>query len=444
MGEINKNQYFIILSIITIILIIIFAAIGLNKIILNDDKLESLSFSNKTLIETGATEKGIDNIISSYSKFAFNLYKMISNETDGNVFVSPFSVYIALSMTYEGAQDNTAKEMETVLQFSDDEQNRRGSCASIQNDINNRKTQCKLKLSNNVWIQDKLEIKDDFSNSIKDYYFGGIENVDFSTNPERAREIINHWVEKETDDLIKDLLPQDSIHSVTELALTNAIYFSGDWKYSFKETNTDDCEFYLESNQTNIVPMMNLRTSAYKNCEFNVYLNKSISVLELPYIGDEISMFIFLPRYVKNDDIYIKQMSIYDLEDKIDSEYYYECVEKSITFTDNFYISIPKFSFEFENNLKNNLKKMGMNDAFNPSANFKGITDDSTLWIENIFHKASITINEKGTVATAATSNTIIAGYPPEFIADHPFFFTIQDKKTGLILFMGRIMNPLE
>ena len=424
-----------------------FVVMGLYEILIkeftDEDKLEALGISDKTLLEKGATENGVDVIINSVNNFAFDLYRKIVNETDENVILSPFSLYITLSMIYEGAQEDTADEMANILHFPADDGLRQGSFAKLQNDINNRKSKSTLKLSNNVWIQDGLSIKDGFRNNIDNYYFANIEELDFMDNPEGSRETINQWVDKETEGKIKEILPKGSIDKATMIALTNAIYFKGDWKYKFNKENTRDSEFYLENNQTKTVPMMNIDYNDYDDIEFNMFRNKTIQVLELPYIGDTISMMIFLPIDMNNKDYQVNPRSIYELDNELNSVLYQEVIEK-FNPVEYFYISLPRFSFESDFDMKNNLKPLGIEKAFDPSANFNGITDNTQFWIDEVYHKASITVNEKGTEAAAASSAIGIAGFPPEFIADHPFFFTIQDKETGLILFMGRVMDPGE
>jgi serpin B len=431
----------IVASLVLIVFLII-ASISLYEILSDEeDKLEPLNFSSKILLERGATTEGINDTIYSYNQFAFSLYQEITSETDENVFFSPFSTYIALSMIYEGANGETADEMADVLYISGDNEIRRASFAQIQNNLNNRKAKCTLKLSNNFWVQEGLQVKDNFRDIIDNYYFSEMEEINFMNDPEKSRESINQRVEKETGGKIKNLLPPGSIDLQTIMTLTNAIYFKGEWKHAFEKENTEEEIFFLEDNQTKMVPMMNLNSLGYKNVDINLFTNYEIQVLELPYRGDTISMFIFLP-ITFNFNRY-EPRSIDELENELSLEYYTECI-KELSLEDSFNVELPKFSYASEYNLKNTLNRLGMNEAFNSSADFNGITDEFPLFIDEVYHKASISVNEKGTEATAATGTTAPTGYPPEFIADHPFFFTIQDKETGLILFMGRLMDPLD
>ena len=264
---------------------------------------------------------------------------------------------------------------------------------------------------------------------MKKYYAGGFNTIDFAGATEASRLTINRWVEQKTADKIKDLLAQGSLSKLTRLVLTNAIYFKGDWATKFKPELTKPMPFNLSTDQTVDVPMMR------QTGDFLFSENEDVKVLELPYVGKDLSMVLLLPK-----------TNMAEMDAKLDAarlaEWTGQVTEREVD------IYLPKFKFETKYELQDLLSGMGMVDAFAlPPADFSGISGQKDLYITKVIHQAIIEVNEEGSEAAAATA--VIMGvkavlHKPVFKADQPFLFLIRHNETGSILFMGRVNNPVQ
>lgn len=383
------------------------------------------------LDDSQSTQQGLENLVSGNNRFAFNLYNILerSNKSE-NIFFSPFSLHTALGMTYEGANGITAEEMENVLMYPNDDLERRGSFAKLFNELyNNSIGNYQLNIANAIWSEETFPFKQSFFDVINSYYYGKTDTVDFLNNPEEQRLLINSWVENQTNNKIKDLLAPKIINSDTKMVLVNAIYFKGDWKNKFDVENTKKEEFRINENDRVNVDMMHL------NEEFNYFEKDGIKYLELPYKGENLSMFIILPE-----------------EFDFDLPSYDEIVEaQSNMRKSEVDVKLPKFKFEEKYELNDILKYMGIKTAFIGSADFSNMYDaeafdsNNILYISKVVQKAFIEVNEEGSEAAAATAVIIQkqnAMMPNYFVADQPFAFFIQDLETKEILFMGKIVNP--
>ena len=260
-------------------------------------------------------------------------------------------------------------------------------------------------------------------------YFAKTENLDFVTHGEESRNTINSWVEQKTNDKIKDLLPEGSINDMTRAVITNAVYFLGNWTVQFDEKLTREDDFKISDQKTVKVPMMNLDQS------FNYGSTADLQILQIPYKGGDLSMTVLLPK--DND--------LSSLEKNLSEENLKEW--KSNLTNNEVNVFIPKFKLETRYSLKENLTSMGMPSAFDPGlADLSGIDGKKDLYVSGVFHKAFVAVDERGTEAAAATGITIgttsVHLPPTEFRADHPFIFLIQDDRTGLILFIGKVFDP--
>ncbi|HEY5505792.1 MAG TPA: serpin family protein, partial [Sedimentisphaerales bacterium] len=260
-------------------------------------------------------------------------------------------------------------------------------------------------------------------------YGGDLQQVDFSTQTEPARKTINAWVESKTRDKIKELIKPGMLDSMTRLVLTNAIYFKGKWESPFKPERTEDSPFVLPDGQKVNVLMMN-QTGKFDYMETN-----DIQVLEMPYVNNDLSMVILLPK---------KFDGVKDLEREFTSENLAGWLAK--IHKREVRVFIPRFKMTSEFELARVLGAMGMPDAFSGKADFSGMAGNKDLFISAVVHKAYVDVNEEGTEAAAATGVamklTSIREPLPVFRADHPFIFLIRDNQTGSILFLGRLENP--
>jgi serpin B len=371
------------------------------------------------------------------NKFCFDFFKKLYKDKDNspNIFYSPYSVFTALAMTYEGARYNTAVEMENVLSIEQDNESFHKYMQSLHEYLNEN-SDYKISTANALWIMENFELLQEYMDIIGTYYGGESSEVDFS-NPDKAAAIINQWVENQTNNLIKDLVPASALSDLTRLVLTNAIYFKGIWQVQFDEVNTTDRNFTDIQGNTIELPTMKL---IEKDDKYNYTETEQFQMLEIPYKGNEISMMIMLPRegYELSDIISSLNRENYDLW--IDEMYRVKAD-----------IYLPKFKFETAYGLNDYLIELGMIDAFDgANADFSGIDGTTNLYISKVLHKAFIEVNEEGTEAAAATAVIFTFSMhdpdaPPEritFDCNHPFLFTIHHKETGTILFMGQVDNP--
>jgi len=377
---------------------------------------------------------GVANVVEANNQFAFEYYSHLKNRETGNIFFSPFSISSALVMTYEGAREQTAKEMQSVLHFPADDNLRRTEYLKIFNELNKKDKKYELNIANALWAQKDYQFLSDYIDTVEKYYGGKTNNLDFVKDPEGSRVTINDWVEKQTKDKIKDLIPQGVINDMTRLVLTNAIYFKGEWVKQFDKENTTDEDFRINENDSVKVPMMQ-RTD--EEAEFNYAENKDLQILEMPYSGEDLSMLILLP---KDDDLAKVENSL-SIENL--AQWKKDLKKQRVE------VFVPKFKFETKYLMTEDLKAMGMPTAFGLGADFSGMDGKKDLFISEVIHQAFVEVNEEGTEAAAATGVVMMLGALPGeetkipvFRADHPFIFLIQEKNSGNILFVGRVVNP--
>ncbi|RLG70423.1 MAG: serpin family protein, partial [Candidatus Iainarchaeum archaeon] len=384
------------------------------------------------LDETGATPEGVKTLVNANNQFAFDLYSELKKKSknDENIFFSPYSIFVALSMTYEGAKGKTAEEMEKVLHLPADKNLRRANFAKIINEINKPNKKCKLSTANALWPRINVKLLEEYQNTIEKYYGGKMTPLDYAKDSEGSRQIINRWVEDQTEGKIKDLIPAGFLKPSTVLVLTNAIYFKGNWLFQFDPKETKEEDFKTSSGKIVKVPMMRLVNTDKK---FNYAETEDVQILELPYDGKDLSMLIILPEENKLEKI----------ENELSAEKLSEW--KGMLKKQKVDIYLPRFKLKTKYFLADTLKKMGMSTAFDASANFSGINGEGGIWIDEVIHQAFVDVNEEGTEAAAATGVMMVEGIHslfPVFRADHPFIFLIQERKTGNILFMGKVANP--
>jgi serpin B len=253
--------------------------------------------------------------------------------------------------------------------------------------------------------------------------------LDFQADPEAARQVINQWVAEQTAEKIKDLIPPSTLDQATTLVLTNAIYFNAQWQYQFNPDKTTTDPFNLRNGSQVSVPTMHISE------QFGYYQGEGFTMLELPYTGNQVSMFLIVPDQGKFGQI--DQTLSPELWDAAIQGMQYVQVN----------LGMPKFNFTSELSLTDPLARSGMPIAFQPGrADFSGMDGTKTLFISDVLHKAYINLDESGTEAAAATAvvvgKTSMPAEPIIFNVDRPFFFAIQDKPTGEILFLGRVVDP--
>ncbi len=368
--------------------------------------------------------KGID-------AFGFDLYGWLVKETPtSNIFFSPFSISDALAMTYAGARRGTARQMARVLHFPYPGIRLHQAYAVLLRELETSSHEKgeDLRLANALWGQKGHGFLPEFKELVKKYYGGGFREVDFAGNTERARHRINAWIEEKTEKKIKNLIARGDIDFLTRLVLTNAVYFKGVWATRFRKERTKPMPFHVTAEKTVTVSMMVQKGS------FPYYGNEKIQVLELPYVGGNLSMIILLP---------VNRDGLPELERHLGAQALNRWLSRLRKRDIRVYF--PRFKLKTKYHLARDLIVMGMPDAFSNKADFSGMTGTRDLKISKVIHQAFVDVNEEGTEAAAATAVTMrlkAVFREPVFRADHPFIFLIRHNNTGTILFIGRLVNP--
>lgn len=370
------------------------------------------------------------NPSDSNNMFGFEFLSKVLGQDNGNVFFSPYSITSAFSMIYEGARGTTSDEMESVFHFLQDNTSRKNYVSRISSELNSPSQQYKLDVANALWIQNDYPVLSSYTDTIKQYYAANVTNLDLKGDSENSRKIINTWVENKTDQKIVDLLPQGSINENSRVVLTNAIYFKGNWTNQFEAQDTSNQNFTTSTNNIVKTPMMTTTAS------FPYFEDNNIQALKMPYQGGHLSMMVLLP---KNNDLK-------SLENSLSTEKLQKW-NGNMT-TESVTVYMPKFSLDTKYILNDYLPSMGMPSAFSPNdADFTGISEIKYFSISTAVHQAFVKVDEKGTEAAAATGAVFQVTSMPlskyTFKADHPFVFMIYDDQTGLVLFMGQVVNPV-
>jgi len=372
----------------------------------------------------------VKTLVEGNSDFGLSLYQRLAKE-DGNLFLSPYSISNAFGMCYAGAKGNTAAEMKTTLRFNlgDDRLHPAFRDLIAALDGGGKKRDFQLTVANRLWGQKDYGFAPAFIKNGQTFYGAGLEEVDFVSATEAARKTINTWVEKQTKDKIKELIPQGVLDDNSRLVLTNAIYFKAPWMFPFDPKQTKPGKFHVTADKTVEAPMMHTHhTARFSDLG-------TLSMVEMAYGKGEVSMLVLLPA---------KKTSLSDLEKQLTAQNLVVWTKKLSAHSVD--LKLPKFKVTKQFSLSNVLKEMGMKDAFTfGKADFSGMATREKLYITAVLHKAFVDVNEIGTEAAAATAigvGTLSLPPPATFHADHPFVFLIRDNRTGSILFVGRVVNP--
>ena len=380
--------------------------------------------------EIELTQKG-KALVEADNLFGIKLFNEVleAEEPDKNVMISPLSVSLALAMTYNGADGDTKTAMEETLELAGltvDEIN--SNYKLLIDALSSVDPKILMSIANSIWYKHTFPVEQEFIDVNQSYYYAEVSPLDFSDPG--AVNTINNWVADKTNDLITKVL--DGIPSDAVMYLINAIYFKGIWKFEFDEANTEEKPFYLSDGTTKDVPMMVQEES------FNYLSNDLVQAVELPYGTGNYSMIVLLPQNNKTLSDVIEALTNENWNSWLGEFRKEEKVQ----------IHLPRFSFEYDNLLNDELIDMGMGIAFDPfNADFSKINPDRQLCISRVIHKSFIEVNEEGTEAAAVTVVEIIetsAGGETiiHFHVNRPFLFAIREKDTNTIIFIGRVMEP--
>lgn len=391
--------------------------------------------SNKARLVSNASQPDIAALVDDNTDFAMALYQVLKQQ-NGNLFYSPYSISEALAMTYGGARNETEKQMADALGFSLSQAQLHAAFNYLDAALASRGQGAKgkddqpfvLKVVNAIWGQKDFSFNSNYLDLLAQNYGAGLRILDFIKSPEASRTAINDWVAQQTEQRIKDLIPQGSINDMTRLVLTNAVYFNGGWQTPFDKALTKDGPFFLPNGQKVTVPMM------YQSESTGYAAGSGYQAVELKYDGGELSMVIILPT----------SGTFSTFESSLDGRKLQTIISGLKNNEVN--LTMPKFQFDSSFGLKSALTTLGMPVAFSDSADFSGMDGKTDLQIQDVVHKAFISVDEAGTEAAAASGVVVGTTAMPVNVEtvtlDHPFIFLIRDTATGAIVFTGRVTDP--
>ncbi len=384
-----------------------------------------------------APKTDLATLVSGDNTFAIHLYEALRSK-EGNLVFSPYSISLALAMTYAGARGDTESQMAQAMQFTLPQTQLHPAFNSLDLELanegkatGNNGQPMQLNIANALWAEQTYSFQQAYLDLIAKNYGAGVQLADFVKNFDPVRKQINEWVSNQTKNKINDLLGPGSVDTNTRMVLVNAIYFKADWETPFDPNDTSDAPFTLLDGLQNQVKMMN-------NSELTLSYVKGdgYQAVELPYNGNTAAMDIIMPD-TGNFQSFESSLDAQKLGD----------IFASMQSTP-IALSLPKFTFAADFSLRDQLESLGMTDAFDASkADFSGMTGNRELFIGNVVHKAYVAVDEKGTEAAAATAVIMQAMSMPvmqrvQLVVDHPFIFVIRDLNSGQILFIGRVLNP--
>ena len=408
----------------------------------DQEPVSALPSSKERAVPTAA-DADLAALVRGNSAFAFDLYKAL-REDGKNLFYSPYSISLALAMTYAGARGDTQTQMADTLHFDLLQNSLHPTfnaldleLASRGKDERDKDTEgFTLRIANAVWGQHDYQFQQMFIDLLAESYGAGVRPANFREAPEESRVTINDWIEEQTEDRIMDLIPKGVIDSLTRMVLTNAIYFNAAWAFTFEEQDTSEAPFYLLDGNEILVPMMR------QTARFDYARGDGYQVVDLPYVGHELSMTILLPG----------EGRFSEFEDSLDAA----LLQRVLGDTQREHVALvmPKFEFESQFMLSRTLEQMGMSNAFDRgTSDFSGMDgnscfagDEPCLFIQDVIHQAFVSVDEQGTEAAAATAVVVqLESARPDPIRvaiDRPFMFLVRDSDTGAILFLGRVLDP--
>jgi serine protease inhibitor len=368
-----------------------------------------------------------ERLVAANNRFGFELFNKLQLKDRGkNIFYSPLSVALALSMTYNGAAGETRDAMRRTLKtegLSLEEVNE--ASAALINSLRSSDPKVELAIANSIWARREVKFREDFLERNRQFFSSEVASLDFGAPS--ALTTINNWVSRNTKSKIPSIIKE--IHPLDAMFLINAIYFKGQWENKFEKELTKNAPFYPRSGPKKEVSMMS------QSGDYQYYRGNKFQAVRLFYGAKGASLDLFLPDKDSSIDGLLKRLSL----------------EQCGQWTGSFRqvpgdIKIPRFKMDYESRLNDPLKAMGMSVAFvEGKADFSGMREQNGLYVSKVIHKAVVEINEEGAEAAAATSVGIRIDSAMgrfTFIADHPFLMIIRDQRTDAILFMGVVVDP--
>ena len=372
-------------------------------------------------------------LIEGGNRFGLDLFRELLKEEEetANVFISPLSIHLALSMTWNGSGGTTREQMMDVLGYPDiSDIAINESVSKLIADLLAVDKKVETGIANSIWYRNGFTIEQDFLDVNNAYFDARVTALDFNNGS--ARDVINNWVAEKTKNRIEEIV--DQIDPDHIMFLINAIYFKGVWTREFVPEKSVERPFYLSPRDSKEV--MTMETEG----EFGYAERDGYKVVELPYGQGNYSMLVFLPEEGEGPKEVLEKLTPEEWNSLSGLSGNRHLVN----------IRLPRFTFEYDNDLNSSLKSLGMTDAFMGSqADFTRINKSGGLYISRVRHKSFVEVNEEGTEAAAVTSVEIrlVSINPDEpqlnyFHVNRPFVFAIREKYTNSLIFIGRVMDP--
>lgn len=381
-----------------------------------------------------------DTVVEANTLLSSDLLSELSTLESSNIFVSSLSLSTAIGMLEAGAGGETKEQISRVFRYP--QTNIHSELGALREAASRIVTPGPYdesdpqitSIANSVWTAKSVALKSQYIDILREDYGLAPEQLDFESAPDKSREIINDWVEAQTNDRIKDLLKKPNVRPETRLVLVNTIYMMSHWQEVFNENNTKLLEFYVNGEDAEPRDLMH-QTGAYQRLKIN-----GGEALKIPY-ANQTSMIVMRPkgkRGLESVNSMMTQNAIREVLENID--------EAPSVRTD---LALPKFKIEKRYELEEPLQNLGLTSIFSDDADFTNISSEKRLRVSNIIQQVFLDVNEKGTEAAAATAVTIVTTgarlNPPEpepFVVDRPFIMLIRDDVTGAVMFAGRITDP--
>lgn len=416
--------------------VILLALIGCSTVSQSSVANNNQPSNNNAAMEDQSNKPTSDTLdsrlVSANTTFGFKLFAEVAKQDAGkNILISPASVGLALAMTYNGAVGETKLGMERALEIrgmNHLELNR--AYAQLKAALESADPKVQLSIANSLWGRKGITFNPDFIQRNKQHYGAELTALDFGDPSAPAT--INSWVADKTKGKIDKII--DNIDAQSILFLINAIYFKGTWAAEFDKAKTKEEQFTTGTGKQKRHPMM------HQSGRYRYYQGKDFQAVTLPYGAGRVSMYLFLPTQGASLAEFQKSLTAANWD-----AWMKEFVETKGE------IALPRFKVEYEIGLNDALKALGMGIAFDPDrADFGGIVETSqNAFISRVKHKTFAEVNEEGTEAAAVTSvemsvtSVMQPRKPFRMVVDHPFFCAIRDNKTGTLLFMGSIGDPM-
>ena len=367
-------------------------------------------------------EPDVSSVASANTRFGFKLlHDLQERDPGGNIFISPLSISIALTMTYNGAVGETERAMAEVLGIDAlDLSTINRSNKALRESLETPDPKVEISIANSIWYRQGITFNPDFLERNRSFFEAEVAALDFSAP--QSTEIINEWVDTNTNGKIEKIV--DRIDPQTLLFLINAIYFKGNWQDEFDPSRTRQGIFHLSNGSEKRVQMMR------REGEYPYLRGENFEAASLRYGDGQMLMYIFLPDRNSNLNKFMRNLNEANWEDWL-SQFQDRRQE----------MVLPRFKLEYEANLNDTLEALGMGIAFGGGADFSGMGPN--LFISEVRHKTFVEVNEEGTEAAAVTAVVGVKSLPPAFRVDRPFFFVIYDADTETILFMGTVTEPM-